>query len=121
MAASQPSRADSMVATSPRPPWTSCTPSASRSCAFSSERTSATTWSPRSWSSSASAPPMNPVAPVRKTFIPERAYPSAVFHANDEAEARPGLVDRADLVVHQAERQRDVADDVLGHVGLHVR
>src|SRR3954463_16640952 len=47
-----------------RSPSTSSAPSAWRSPAFSGERTSATTWSPRSSSLRATCPPMNPVAPV---------------------------------------------------------
>ena len=39
----------------------------------------------------------------------------------DEPQARPGLVDRADLVVDQPDRERELADDVLGQVGRHAR
>ena len=38
-----------------------------------------------------------------------------------QTQAAPRLVDRADLVVDQAGRQRDVADRLLGHVGRELR
>ena len=43
--------------------------------------------------------------------------PGAVAEPVDEAQARPGLVDRADLVVDQPGREGELADDVLGQVG----
>ncbi len=46
---------------------------------------------------------------------------SAQLLAYDEREPGPSRVHRADLDVHESERQRDVADDVLGDVGLHLR
>src|SRR5262245_3606961 len=42
----------------------------------------------------------------------------AVFETDDQAQARPRVVDGADLVVHEARGQRDVSDDVFGEVGL---
>ena len=39
----------------------------------------------------------------------------------DELQPRPGLVDRRDLDVHEPERQRDLAHDVLRDVGRHLR
>ena len=42
---------------------------------------------------------------------------AAVLDPVDEPQARPGLVDRADLVVDQPGGERDLADDVLGDVG----
>src|SRR5215217_6467356 len=39
--------------------------------------------------------------------------------ANDELEARPDLVHRADLDINIAHRQRDIANDVFGDVGRH--
>src|SRR4051794_35251443 len=38
-----------------------------------------------------------------------------------QAQPRPGLVDRADLVVDEATVERDLPDDVLGEVRLHPR
>ena len=45
----------------------------------------------------------------------------ASLPAPDEPEARPRRVDRRDLRVDEPERKRDLADDVLGHVGRHLR
>ena len=42
----------------------------------------------------------------------------AVFQPDDEPQPAPGLVDRADLVVDEPRRQRDLAQHVLGDVGL---
>ena len=41
-----------------------------------------------------------------------------VLEPVDEPEARPGFVDRADLVVDQAVGEGELADDVLGQVGV---
>src|SRR5436305_904082 len=69
MAASHPSSADTMAFRSDSDPATSSTPAASSSPALSGLRTRARTSSSRARSAPATAPPMNPVAPVRKTRI----------------------------------------------------
>src|SRR3954452_3203747 len=43
----------------------------------------------------------------------------AALGAPHHPQARPRVVDRADLVVHQAEREGYLADVVLGEVGGH--
>ena len=49
--------------------------------------------------------------------VAERLSAWPVAQAVDEPQARPGLVDRADLVVDQPGRERELAHDVLGQVG----
>src|SRR4051812_37278076 len=44
-----------------------------------------------------------------------------IGHTVHQAQPRPGLVDRADLVVDEASLQRDVAHHVLGQVGRDAR
>jgi hypothetical protein len=44
---------------------------------------------------------------------------AAVAQPHDEPQPGPGLVDRADLVVHEPGGQSDLAHDVLGDVGGH--
>jgi hypothetical protein len=45
----------------------------------------------------------------------------SVAQAVHQPQARPDLVDRADLVVHERRRQAELADDRLADVGLHAR
>ena len=42
----------------------------------------------------------------------------AVLQADDQSQAGPGFVDRADFVVHEIGCEREIADDVFRHVGL---
>src|SRR5262249_45348382 len=54
---------------------------------------------------------------VDKCIIPRQAL--AVSKPNHEAQARPGLVDRADLVVDEPGREADLAHDAFIQIGGH--
>ena len=46
---------------------------------------------------------------------------SPILLPDHQLQARPGLVDRADLDVDQSQRKSDVADGVLGNLGRNAR
>src|SRR5687767_6015287 len=50
-----------------------------------------------------------------------RWSPSPQLFPHHELQPGPYLVDRAHLYVHQAQRQRHVADSVLAQIGRHTR
>src|SRR5271169_1190776 len=53
-----------------------------------------------------------------RTFVNVCCALAAVGEPHDEAQARPGVIDRADLVVDQAGGQDQFAQDVVAEVGL---
>ncbi len=96
----EPSIPARMASLSERVPGTSSQPSSVSAAPFSGLRTSARTSSPRSRSWLATWPPMNPVPPVRKTFIRAETYKAGkarVRRIAEAAAARPtlGRVQRA--------------------------
>jgi hypothetical protein len=58
---------------------------------------------------------------LRLTQSTVGAPPLPILEPDHQLQARPGLVERGNLVVHEAMGEGDLAHDVLGHVGRDAR
>src|SRR5829696_1807351 len=88
----QPSMPRRMASASRRSPWTT---SASSPAAFSGERASTTTSSPRSRSRLTTRDPMNPVPPVTKAFTARNRIPVTRSYPREVQQSQNGDTRRA--------------------------